>query len=215
MKNKILLGLFVAMFTMSMSAQNYSFFEKDVRFTDNSEVVTLTHFGEFQITENFGFTDYAQVQNSDDIANAYYGAYGQVLLGVYCKAIPNVTTSVYIGKETASNDTRMAGYVNYMTGDKLMAYAFYQRNIDESYDSEFWDVRVRYAPFSSEKNSIYIGARYMTCYGIGMPIGYRHSMSEKANVYFSYTTYYDCTVGVDDTDSARWIPTVSLNFEFL
>lgn len=205
------------MLTMAVSAQNYSFFENDVRFTD-VETVSFTHFGEFAITENFGFTDYASTQNSKDMNHAKYGSYSQLLLGVYCKAIPNVTTSVFMGKESISNDIRMAGFVSYIPSDKILAYAFYQRNLNQSYSgSEFYDIKFRYAPFSTEKSSVYIGARYMTTYGLGMPLAYRHSMTPTSNVYVAYTTYYDCTVvgTTSHNNSARWIPTLSLNFEFL
>lgn len=213
---KIILGI-VLMLSVTLSAQNYSFFENDIRFNKNLQTVTLTHFGEFAITENFGFTDYAMVQNSQDTTHPKYGSYAEVLLGVYCKAIPNVTTSLYIGKESYTNSARIGAFASYIPSDKLLSYAFYQRNLNNSVHNEFWDVRLRFAPYSTDENSIYIGARYMTTYGLGMPIGYRRSITPTFNAYLAYTTYYDCTVAgtTSADDSARWVPTISLNFEFL
>jgi len=209
MKNikQIILGLFLIL-TVSLNAQNYSFFENDVRYDEHSTTVTLTHFGEFGITQNFGFSDYVSVEN-----NQLGVSYGQVLLGVNYKAIENVTFSIFAGKETLTNSHRMAAYTSYLNGDKLFVYAFYQKNPNETYDSEFYDLRLRYATYSGNNNSVYVGVRYMRYYGVGLPIGLRQTINDNCNLYVSYTTYYNAEVGQNYKDSSRWTPTFSLNLE--
>lgn len=205
MRNKILLGL-LALFTMSMSAQNYSYFENDVRFYEGDNVVTLTHFGQYNIGEKWGFTDYATIEGNDEYT------YGQLLIGGFYQLTNTFSVYVMAGKETGSNDIRMAYMGYYTTGDKLMAYAFYHKNIDESYDSEWYDLNVRYALVSKEKSSFYVGARYMRFYGVGVPITYRQSVSSSDSIFISYTHFYNNELpdGVSE-----WTPTLSINIQLM
>lgn len=207
---RLFIGLIALIMTTAVSAQNYSYFDNDVRFTnDGNPIVTLTHFGVFPITEKFGFTDYASVEGDN-----LYG-YGQVLLGGYYNITDNLSVYLLAGKESISNQARFAGVLYYTTGDAVRAYAFYQRNENpfsgDTINSEWYDFMLRLAMTSKEKNSSYIGARYIKYYGLGVPISFRQSLSPTSNLYIGYTHYYD----VDDNYSGDWTPTLTLAIEFL
>jgi len=196
--------------TIAVSAQNYSYFDNDVRFIDDGNpITTLTHFGVFPITEKFGFTDYASVEGNNDFS------YGQVLLGGYYNITNELSVYLLAGKESISNQARFAGVLYYTTGDKIRAYAFYQRNENplsgDTIDSEWFDFMARFALLSEEKNSLYIGGRYMKYYGIGVPISFRQALSPSSNVYLGYTQYYD----IDNDYDSSWTPTLTLAVEFL
>jgi hypothetical protein len=47
--------------------------------------------------------------------------------------------------------------------------------------------------------------RYRQDYGLGIPIGYKYKSFQ-----LFYTTFYD----VDGNFDGKWLPTLSLNFEF-
>jgi len=209
----LILGFFALFITVAVSAQNYSYFDNDVRFYDDKEmlgdpVVTLTHFGQFQITESFGFTDYASIEGND----AY--SYGQVLLGGYYN-FGNFTAYVMAGKESISNDVRFGYMLYYTTGDDFRAYGFYQRNGDpfasDTKDSEWYDVMARFALISKTKNSVYVGGRFMTYYGLGPTVSVRQSLSDTSNVYVGFTMYNDVA---DDYSDGDWTPTLTLAVEF-
>jgi hypothetical protein len=211
MKNKfmlILLGLFM---TTAVTAQNYSYFDNDVRFPkDEAAVTTLTHFGVYQINENFGFTNYASIEYS--LTDGGYG-YGQVLLGGYVNINDKLSFYLLAGKESISNDARFASVLYYTTGDAFRAYAFYQRNglSKDVVSNEWYDLSVRQAIVSKEKNSFYLGVRYMKYYGIGVPVSVRQAISSNDNIYLGFTAYYDID---DNIGGNKWLPTATLAFEF-
>jgi hypothetical protein len=211
MKNKLFLGLFLALFmTVAISAQNYSYFDNDVRFYDESEaVVTLTHFGFFPITDKFGFADYASLEGNDE-----YG-YGQVLLGGYYNVTDKLSVYLMAGKESISNDVRFGGMLYYTTGDKFRTYAFYQRNENvfssDTKWSEWYDIMARFAFVSKEKNSLYVGGRYMKYYGAGPTVSVRQAFNSTSNLYLGVTAYNDVD---NDYGGNDWIPTLTLAVEF-
>lgn len=205
MKNKLILGL-LTLFTIALSAQNYTYFENDMRFIDGETSTSVSHFGEFPITEKFGITDYFQIETG------YAGEYGQGLIGLYYKLDNNLSIALFGGLESISKDIRYA-FLIYYNNDRWGISAFYQRNQNPfdkaSKETEWYDFQGRYELISKEKNSLYVGARYMKFYGLGVPIGVRQSLSKNLNVYIFYTTYYD----IDKLFDNSWIPTVSLNME--
>lgn len=209
---KIILGFLALFLSVGMYAQNYSYFDNDVRFYNDgtNPVVTLSHFGAFPITEKFGFTDYAVIEGSADVNRV-----GLVLLGGYYNVTKELSVYLMAGKESLSTDVRFGGILYYTTGDKFRAYASYQRNqlgfTSKTKDSEWYDIQARFAIVSKEKNSFYAGGRYMKYYGIGVPLSVRQSMSKNSNLILGYTTYYD----IDNSYGGDWLPTVTLAFEFL
>jgi len=207
----LILGLMTLFMTVAVSAQNYSYFDTDVRFYDEGEsVVTLTHFGFFPITEKFGFTDYASVEGNNE-----YG-YGQVLLGGYYNVTDELSVYLLAGKESISNDVRFGGMVYYTTGDKFRTYAFYQRNENvfssDTKWSEWYDVMARVALVSKDKNSVYVGGRYMKYYGAGPTLSVRQTLGATSNVYLGVTLYNDVD---NDYGGSNWTPTLTLAFEFI
>lgn len=190
---------------------NYSYFDNDLRFVQNDmgdPIVTLTHFGFFPLTEKFGFTDYASIEGNDQYQ------YGQVLLGGYYNITDELSVYVMGGRESVSNDMRFGYMVYFTNGDQIRTYAFYQRN-QSPFDSdtklsEWYDIMFRYGVISKEKESYYLGGRYMKWYGLGPTLSYRRNIGDGDNVYLGYTTYFDVNndLGVDV------LPTVTLAFEF-
>jgi len=209
MKN-LILGVFALLMTVAVSAQNYSYFDNDVRFYNEGDaVVTLTHFGVFPITEKFGFTDYASIEGNDMYS------YGQVLLGGYYQITDDLSVYVMAGKESVSNDLRLGYMLYYSTGDKIRTYAFYQRNGDpfasDTKGSEWYDIMARFAVLSKEKNSVYVGGRFMKYYGLGPAVSVRQSLTPTSNVYLGFTMYNDVN---DDYSDGDWTPTLTLAVEF-
>jgi len=205
----ITLLLFIS---FSMSSQNYSFFENDIRLansgnSEGSSIVTLTHFGFFPITEKFGFADYVSIEGNDQYE------YGQVLLGGYYNITDKLSTYIMVGKESVSSEGRFGYMLYFTTGDKIRTYAFYQRNKNPfsptTQNSEWYDIMFRYAIKSEINNSFYLGARVMKGYGTGIPITLRQRISDGDSVYLSYTTYYDETLS-----DFPWRHTLTLVFEF-
>jgi hypothetical protein len=98
---KKIVTLVLLLVSITFNAQNYSFFENDVRLINSedqdvigNEIVTLTHFGFFPISEKFGFTDYASVEGNDQYT------YGQVLLGGYYNITDQLSVYLMAGKES-------------------------------------------------------------------------------------------------------------------
>jgi hypothetical protein len=210
----LILGCLTLFMTVAVSAQNYSYFDNDVRFYDDKEtlgdpVVTLTHFGVFPITEKFGVADYASIEGNDTYS------YGQVLIGGYYQITPELSVYVLAGKESTSNEVKFGGMLYYTTGDKFRTYAFYTRNGDpfanDTKDSEWYDFMARYALVSKEKNSVYVGARFMKMYGLGPTVSVRQAMSKTSNAYLGFTMYNDVS---DDYSDGDWTPTLTLAIEF-
>jgi hypothetical protein len=113
------------LFSSFISAQNYSYFDNDVRFLDSENgnpIVTLTHFGFFPINNKFGFTDYASIEGNDTYQ------YGQVLLGGYYNITDKLSVYLLGGRESISNELRIGYMAYFTTGDQLRTYVFYQRN---------------------------------------------------------------------------------------
>lgn len=218
MKKIIILLLTLASF--SVTSQNYSFFENDVRLISSedreivgNEIVTLTHFGFFPITEKFGFTDYASVEGN----NQY--TYGQVMLGGYYNITDDLSVYLLAGKESIngqiSQDLRLGYMAYYTTGDNIRAYAFYQRNgnpfSSDTRDTHWYDIFFRYAISSEDTHSFYLAARYMRGYGAGIPFIFRAKISEGDSIYVGYTTFYDVDNLLPNSDLLH---SVSLTFEF-
>jgi len=207
MKKMYLLGLLLAL-SLSLSAQNYSFFENDVRLINGNETVNLTHFGEFSLTNHFGITDYVSVDNS-----RLNGSEGELLLGLYYKPNDKFTFSLLVGQETLTKNIRFGGLAYYKNGDKLLISGFYQRNKSpfegKSNANEWYDLQIKLALLSHDKTSLYVGSRYEKGYGLGLPVGLRHSIGSN-NLYVVYTTYYNFEGPKD-----LFVPTFGLNFEIL
>ena len=206
----LILGFLALFITVAVSAQNYSYFDNDVRFYNEGDaVVKLTHFGAFSITEKFGFADFASIEGN----NVY--SYGQVLLGGYYNITDALSVYLLAGKESISNDVRFGARLSYTNGDKLNAYAFYQRNGDpfasDTLDSEWYDFMAKYAVISKEKNSVYVGARYMKYYGLGPTVAVRQLIGKTSDVILGFSMYNDVS---DDYSDGDWTPTLTLAFEF-
>tara|TARA_R110000851_G_scaffold47424_1_gene115095 strand:- start:53381 stop:54031 length:651 start_codon:yes stop_codon:yes gene_type:complete len=212
----LILGCLALFMTVAVSAQNYSYFDNDVRFYDEGEaVVTLTHFGVFPITEKFGVADYASIEGNNEYS------YGQVLIGGYYQITPELSVYLLAGKEGGQNlgltngKVKFGGMLYYTTGDKIRAYAFYTRNGDpfasNTKNSEWYDFMARYALVSKTKNSVYVGARFMKMYGLGPTVSVRQAMSKTSNAYLGFTMYNDVS---DDYSDGDWTPTLTLAIEF-
>lgn len=213
---KKLLVLSIIMISSLVNAQNYSFFENNIRLINSedkkelgTEIATLTHFGFFPITERFGFTDYASIE-----ANNKY-QYGQVLLGGYYSITENLSIYLMGGLESVSRQPRFGYMLYYTTGDKIRTYAFYQRNknpfTSQTKASEWYDIFFRYAIISKDSNSLYLAARYMRGYGLGVPVIFRFKISEGDSVYLGYTAFYDVDKLLPETSTLH---SISLTFEF-
>jgi hypothetical protein len=211
---KLLLVLIITL-SISVTSQNYSYFDNDVRFVEQESgnpIVTLTHFGFLPITDKFGFTDYASIEGNNVNSNSY----GQVLLGGYYNITDKLSVYFMAGKESISNEVRFGYMAYYTTGDKFRTYAFYQRNKNpfssDTKGSEWYDIMLRVAVSSKEKNSFYVGGRYMRNYGLGVPISVRQKLNDYGNVYLGYTTFYDIDNVYSNSD---WLPTLTLALEFM
>lgn len=207
MKN-LFIAITLVMFTSTALGQNYSFFENDVRLPSEGNVITtLTHFGFFPINDKFGITDYASIEGNDEYS------YGQLMLGGYYNITNELSAYLMVGKESSSNQVRLGYMVYYITGDNFRGYFFYNRNQNplssETKETEWFDIMTRFAIVSKPKNSFYIGGRYLTNYGLGMPLTVRQTLNGFSNIYVAFTPYYDVDLTKD------WLPTISLIFEFL
>jgi hypothetical protein len=217
---KKIVTLVLLLVSITFNAQNYSFFENDVRLINSedqdvigNEIVTLTHFGFFPISEKFGFTDYASVEGNDQYT------YGQVLLGGYYNITDQLSVYLMAGKESVggvlSQDVRFGYMAYFTTGDKIRTYAFYQRNgnpfSSDTRDTHWYDIIFRYAIASEETHSFYIAARYMRGYGVGLPFIFRLKISEGDSVYVGYTTFYDVDNLLPNSDVLH---SITLSFEF-
>lgn len=207
MRNKIILGLII-LFSVTLSAQNYVNFESDVRFdNDGSATFALSHYGEFAITENFGIVDYIAVNNDSKA----FPEYAEALVGLYIKPFKNITLGALGGVSTDSKALRIA-MVGYYETDRLLLSGFFMN--DQNFlkgDADFYDLQLRYKYYTGKKTSLYIGTRYKTGYGFGLPIGVSRNVGE-AKLSVFYTTYYN----VEDNriDEERTLPTIGVNLEF-
>ena len=77
--------------------------------------------------------------------------------------------------------------------------------------SEWYDFVARYAVLSKDKNSVYVGGRYMKYYGLGPVVSVRQALGTTSNAYLGFTMYNDIDNDYSDGD---WTPTLTLALEF-
>jgi len=115
MKRKFPLFLVLLFWALLVNAQNYSLFENDFRVYKDNIRTTLTHYGEFEITDKFGVADYIFVTND----------WGEFTIGPYYK-FKNGLITVLPGIETF-NKFRI-GFYGYITlNDVTTISAFYEK----------------------------------------------------------------------------------------
>ncbi len=149
---------------LQVNAQNYSLFENDVRIYPDKVRTTLTHYGEFAITDKFGIADYVFVTND----------WGELTVGPYYRTDKFFVT-VLPGLETL-NKFRIGFYSYYKLFSVTTVSAFYEKGVVDYYD---FQVRNDYKHWT-------FMMRYRQDYGLGVPIGYKLN-----HFQLFYTTFYD------------------------
>lgn len=166
-----------------VTAQNYSFFENDVRLYKGFTRTTLTHYGEFELSSKFGIADYVFVTND----------WGEFTIGPYFKPNSKFLIAVLPGIETL-NKFRIGFYSYYKLTSLTTISAFYEYGV-----VDYFDFQIR----NDHKHLTYM-LRLRQDYGLGIPIGLKYS-----NFQLFYTTYYN----IEQICVHKWLPTISLNIE--
>lgn len=181
---KFILSILLMVLGIQLNAQNYSYFENDLRFYKNKTRVTFTHYGEFEINEKFGIADYVFVTSD----------WGEFTIGPYWKFNKRGLVAVLPGIETLSK-FRIGFYGYYKFENNFTVSAFYEKGV-----IDYFDYQLR----KDHEKWFYI-LRARQDYGIGIPVGYKFQ-----NFHFMYATYYN----FEKIGEHKFLPTFSLNLEF-
>lgn len=201
-------------YTITSHSQNYTIFENDMRVfnRDHKSVtqLTLTHYGEYNITKNIGVTDYVFVTDN----NGYQmNPWGELLIGLFYKLCDKLLFGAYVGTETNKPNIRFAATGWWNITDKLNLSFFVEKS--RISHGEYYDFHLKYNIFNTSKMCFFTCARFRQGYGIGIPLGVKYKLSEMDKVpkYLGlfYTTFYN--LDMKELNTSSIVPTVSLNIE--
>lgn len=196
---KTLIILAFAFLAISAGAQTVSYLENDVKFIKGNGTLTLTHYGQRNVSERFGFTDYIWVSNG----------WAEFLAGPYFKPTKSSLIALYGGYETTNNG-RLGAYAYWDVTEKIFLSAFYEKGFNGS--SDYYDLMARFSIVDGKKMGLLIAGRLRQGYGYGIPmmVKLKNVLSEGFHAHIFFTQYYN----VIEYPEPEWIPTVSLNLEF-
>ena len=178
------LGFITLFWAMTnVMAQNSSFFENDIRFYNNFNRITLTHYGEHSLSERFGIADYVFVTND----------WGELTVGPYFKINSNFLVAVLPGIET-TNNFRLGFYSYYKLNKLTTISAFYEWGL-----VDYFDFQIR----NDHKVLTYM-LRLRQDYGLGIPIGVKINKFQ-----LFYTNFYN----IEQIGNHKWLSTISFNIQ--